>query len=494
MKKVNKKLINLGILALIFFISVCFIYMISLSPYDELWNFQNVYKMNNGLDIYKNSNVIITPIFYFLSLAFFKVFGANIISFRIFNIILYFIMFFLIFKIFKELKISKHISIVFLSIIITQSFQVISGGANYNILAIIFILLGMLAYLNLKDNKYFHYLQGLIIYLVFFSKQNLGIYYALSVVFYEFIYRQNFKTFFINQLKKFIIFLIPLAISIYILNCNNILFDFINYAFGGLFNFGSSNIVFSVSAYILFLCSITLIIYLLFLFGKKKLFKNQLSQEFVERLNLIMFITIGVSFSVYPIFNTAHLLFITPFYLIWLFYFLDYTILEDFFPSDEKNYSLLICFIILFFIFAKLSLYHFLYESNYIKISEPSSPYYNIYISPEYYEKINTMEEYINIQKENNKNVVIIAFDAAFTMVHIQQNNNEFDLVFNGNLGYDGENKMIQKISSMKNTQFLILTNEEDCFWQESEKIRNYIINNLSKTGEILNYSIYENY
>ena len=45
----------------------------------------------------------------------------------------------------------------------------------------------------------------------------------------------------------------------------------------------------------------------------------------------------------------------------------------------------------------------------------------------------------------------------------------------------------------MKNTEFLIFTDEDDCYWQESKDIREYIINNFEKSGEIFNYSIYLN-
>lgn len=78
-------------------------------------------------------------------------------------------------------------------------------------------------------------------------------------------------------------------------------------------------------------------------------------------------------------------------------------------------------------------------------------------------------------------------------MVSIGANNGELDLPFCGNFGYHGIQKTIEKIDSMKDTEFLIFTNEEDCFYQESLEIREYIMEHFEKTGEILNYSIYIN-
>ena len=113
-------------------------------------------------------------------------------------------------------------------------------------------------------------------------------------------------------------------------------------------------------------------------------------------------------------------------------------------------------------------------------------------VSEEDYEKINVMPQYIKNQNKNGKEVVILAYDSAYSMIQLNQNNNELDLVFYGNLGYDGINKTIEKIKNMTNTQFLIMTDEDDMFWQEPNEIRDYITNNLKKVGEILNYSIYE--
>ena len=87
---------------------------------------------------------------------------------------------------------------------------------------------------------------------------------------------------------------------------------------------------------------------------------------------------------------------------------------------------------------------------------------------------------------------LIISSDSALTMISLNQNNGDFDLVFNGNLGYNGINSLINKIKNSENTEFLIYTNKEDMFWQEPLEIREYIIKNLTKIGEICNYSIYK--
>lgn len=491
MKKLSIK--NISIFILIALIILGHIYMISFEPYDELWNFQNIYKLYNGHKMYTDANIIVTPIFYILGLIFFRIFNSTIICFRFFNVCIVITFFILLYNIFKHLKVSNHIISVFLALILLQFLPIINGGANYNILCLTFILLGILSYLKLFNKKYFNYLQGFIIFLVFFTKQNLGIYYAIGILIFEFIYKNNFKEYTLNQIKKLTTFIIPLILSILIFYFTNTLSDFINYTFGGLLNFGSSNIVFDASPYLLTAFIIILFFYFYILTNKKIFNEKILNTDKRKNLHLIGIITISISLSLLPIINTAHLQYIFPFYLMILFYFLDFTILEELFSKEKHiKFTYIITILILLFIVIKIFYSYLSEKDSYTRISDQTSPFDYTLISNENYNKISILKKYIKTQNKENKNVIIIASDSALTMISLNKNNQEFDLVFNGNLGYNGENKLIEKIKSLKDTEFLIFTNEDDCFWQESPKIRNYIIENLNKTGEILDYSIYE--
>ena len=53
--------------AMLIFVSIFGITLnVNLESSDELWNFQNIYKMYNGFQIYKDANVIITPLFFWI--------------------------------------------------------------------------------------------------------------------------------------------------------------------------------------------------------------------------------------------------------------------------------------------------------------------------------------------------------------------------------------------------------------------------------------------
>ena len=79
---------------------------------DELWNFQNVYKLFNGFEIYKDANIICTPLFFYIGNIIFKILGANFFIFRIYNIIIDVILFFSVYILCKKMKMSKSSSLI----------------------------------------------------------------------------------------------------------------------------------------------------------------------------------------------------------------------------------------------------------------------------------------------------------------------------------------------------------------------------------------------
>ena len=73
-------------------------------------------------------------------------------------------------------------------------------------------------------------------------------------------------------------------------------------------------------------------------------------------------------------------------------------------------------------------------------------------------------------------------------MAPMNRNNNKYDLLFNGNLGYNGKNKILEEIKGFKNT--LLLKNKED-FWQEPKEIKDYVLENYELIDEIENLNVY---
>ena len=104
-------------------------------------------------------------------------------------------------------------------------------------------------------------------------------------------------------------------------------------------------------------------------------------------------------------------------------------------------------------------------------------------------EKIEPVDNYILEEGKKENRVVIISEKAALYMIPLNINNGDFDLAFVGNLGKNGESKLIEKVKNSENTKYLI---DKNIYWQISLNLRNYIITNLEKTGDIGGFEIYE--
>lgn len=488
MKNKSNILVNsliIGVCAILLF---AFIYLVLVTSNDELWNFQNIYKMINGYKIYNDSNVIITPIFFYLGAIFLEIFSAKFVVFRIYNIISVIILFVISYKIMKKLDLSKNLIAVYLSLLFLLMFQSIVAGANYNTLGCIFILLGIYLYITKKSTNF---KQGLLIFLVFFTKQNTGIFYALSVIIYELFENKLSKKYILDQLKKFIFFLMPSSLVLLFMHFNGNLEGFINYCFGGLFEFGGSNLVFTAAPFYYALPLSTIGIYIFTILKKDTIFKT-FKDNFWYTLKLLFIFALINTFTVYPIFNSSHFIYTFPYHLIFIFYYLDTLILKEIFDEDKYYiYGKIFALTILVLLLGRTLLYFF-YDYDLIsKYRSRNTPFDNLYSYTDTMIKTNDLKEYILEQEKQGITVLICSHDAAFPMIELKKSNGMYDLLFNGNLGYKGKDKVYSDIDNLKNTEFLVVTNEEDIFVQEPQEIRKYIMDNLELKGQIHNYSIY---
>ena len=469
-------------------ISILLIFLVPITANDELWNFQNIYKMFNGLTIYNDSNVIVTPIFFYIGYIILKFFSANIIFFRIYNLVIYFLLYFIIFKILKNLKVCKNLTLLYTIFAFLLTFQVVPSGANYNTLAILFSLIGLSLYVSKKSNNL---LQGLIAFLVFFTKQNIGIFYIISVLIYELYINKLSKKYIINQIKKLLFFLIPTCILLLKLYFDNNIFGFFNYCFGGLLEFGKNNFAFYASSYYLLIPIITIVLFVIALYYRNTIFKK-LENVFFQNLALLFIFSVMHTFMIFPIINSAHLIYTFPFHLIFIFYFFDNLIFSDLFHDNSYKIRINIFGITILMIILLRIIANFITDYKYIKFYNTyNSPFNFTFIVKENIEKLDVLKNYIQEKNSKGIDVIIISYDSAFPMVELKQNHGVYDLLFNGNLGYNGKEKIKEDILNRENAEFLVVTDKEDLFEQEPPEIREFIIDNLNFKSKICNYSVY---
>ena len=242
MKKIINKIKekDIDIILMLIIIITPLIVLTPIEVGDEIWNFGFVYKMSNGLLPYKDLNIIVTPLFHIIGVAFLKVFGKSLLSFKIYNIVICLTTYFTMFKIFKNLNIKKENSIIYLLLIFLITSGIAVSGANYNLLAIEFVLITILLVVKNKQN---YIVYGLLIFATALTKQNIGIYLAIGLTGYILVNR-------IDIIKKVFKMYITVCLSgiifLFVLNKIGILYDFYSYTFAGIMEFKNNNFTLTI--------------------------------------------------------------------------------------------------------------------------------------------------------------------------------------------------------------------------------------------------------
>ena len=451
---------------------------------DELWMFQNTYKIFNGFEIYKDTNLIMTPLFYLMGNLVFKLLGASFFTFRIYGLIIQTVFFILIYKLLKKFNIRKLESLIIIQLLLVLNiFEVI--GYNYNLLSLMFWIVGL--YLNLKPKKYNTLLQSIIWFLIYFTKQNVAILYGVSLILFEITRKEELKI----KLKKIFIeiigFLILVGISFVIMQFVGCLEGFINFAILGLEEFAVKNIYINWEVMLLVITLGLVNLLTTILVIKKKICSEE-EKDLLITLNIFAY---PIFLIAYPIFNKYHIM-IGAYLMIILLSVLIMTIFRKL--DININKTLMLCTFILVIAHFMQSSYYFndwsknmkLYEKKYDLTKE--HPFYGAIFKDGHFEEIQNVSEYI---KNSQRKVIVLSGKSAFYNILFKTSNGIFDLPYKGNFGKDGEEGLLNKVKKLENTEILIEKNENDLIYQESTITREYIKENLEKIGEVEEFEIY---
>ncbi len=157
MKKIVEKNIYIILIILTIIFATLFTFSVRTESNDSLWNFSNTYKMYNGGTIYNDNNVIITPIFFEIGLIIFKLFGANVFIYGVYNVLIWTVLIFFVLKLFLTLEIKKNISCIMSILILLCSATLVAVGANYSVLALLFVIIRSIfsTKIQSKENQYY---------------------------------------------------------------------------------------------------------------------------------------------------------------------------------------------------------------------------------------------------------------------------------------------------------------------------------------------------
>lgn len=468
----------------------------TIGNYDELWNYNFARNISDGLIPYKDFNIIQAPLIPMICSIFLKIFCNELIIMRILAVIMMTLIFFFLYKITKKVT-NTEIANLILVIVLILFRDILCIDYNYAVLLIAMIML----YIELtKENKQkeklfkyefkYNFILGIMAGLAVLCKQTTGIaimFASAGYKIFEIRKKEDIKTFIKIAFTRLLGSFIPILIFVIYLITNNAFKDFIDYAILGISTF-SNKIEYKTlfenkeTALLAAVVPISIIIMFVLMFFKKT----------NKKVNIFFAYSISSFIVAFPISDKIHFLtgsLITIIAIIYLIY--EYII-----KKIDKSKKIILVGIISF-VEIVLLLSIFIDESvrlyeNYIKVEKEDELNHFAYIPKDegLNERIIEIDNYIIDIEEQGKKVYIIDAEAALYNIPLSKYNKDYDLFCKGNLGSKGEQGIIERIKDEDDAIYLI--KKDNLNWQNPNKVREYIINNLKYKGEISIFYIYE--
>ena len=403
---------------------------------DEIWCYGFSHSIYKGLIPYLDFNMVITPFYPFMMSIPFYLFGSNMLVFHIENAFLLTLLFYYSYRL-----IGKNFWLISIFFIwpINITFP------NYN-----FLLLFLFVFLIYTEKKeYSDYIIGLLLGIIFLTKQSVGLILFLSIIYY---YKD-----FIKIKKRIIGFLLPCIIFFLYLLITKSLLSFLDLCFFGLFDFGHGNGNINIIFFfcIMFLCIIG------FLFYKTKK---------IDYFYLLLFMSINI-----PIFDYYHFII---FFIAFLIIFLQ----EIEFPIRLD--------LIAFMIFSGVFLYNtftFSYDSIY---PNDISKFQYRYLNKNVIYHTKNVQTYL---KKYHYKVMFIGPDAYYHKLILDHNIDYLDLINVGNFGYHGTHKLIEKVKSLDSDYVFFVSNDElGKGKQTDQELIKYILKNGILLEKTPLYDVYQ--
>ena len=493
MKK--ERIYNLILFILIFFTILSMIILYPLNNLDELWNYNFARNIADGLVPYKDFNMLQMPLLPIICGIILKIIANELIVMRVLAALLCSLITYMAYKLFNIIDIKKEFSIILTFIILYLLIDVFCIDYNFATLLLVLIIIYKEIKYYKKDNNFIknnlkeEILLGILAGLTVALKQTTGLFICIAVLGNKLLFvknKDNFKCFFKSFIYRLIGIVIPVLVMLIYLIGNNAFVDFINYTIKGVSGF-SNYIPYSnlINWNLIGVLSVLVPIIFIYAWIKTIIMENDKKMYIFLVYGLAMFVVC------FPISDKVHFLigaFPTIIILLYKIYILLYKICTKIFKNNKINY-LIINFILTFN--ALISIY-FITENlyNYFNNTEYTSNlnhFKHIPISSGLEKEIKEIGNYIN----NNDSKILDA-TAAIYMIPIDKYNKDYDMLLKGNLGFNGEDKLIEEIKQAKNVKYLILKDNFNKNWQTPIDIINYVLENKTKVGEIEIFDIYK--
>lgn len=497
MKK--QKIYDVLLFIVIFIIIMPNILIQPLNNLDELWNYNFARNIANGLIPYKDFNMVITPLLSIICGIVLKLICNELIIMRILAGILHSAILYLIYKLLNILDIKTSISIIFSFCIgyLFKDFFCI----DYNYFSLLLCLCIIYNEIKLykKDEIFIKcdvkhdLIVGILTGLILATKQTVGAFMCIALLGNKLLFvrkKEEFNIFVKSFIYRLIGISIPVILLILYLLINNAIYDFINYTICGITSF-SNYIPYTNLLHNNFIISeLSVLVPIVFIYSWIKTICLE-----KEKINYI-FLVYGLAMFVvcFPISDKIHFLtgaMPTIIFILYKFYFVLKEIVKKFskkrFLYIMANIVIYICLLFILWFCCKLwiNFYNDAKDLNYSKLNH----YKCIPIDEQFDEEIMDMSKYI---VSSNKDIKILDSRAVVYMIPAEKYNKDYDMLNNGNLGENGDERIIGEIAASSNTQYLILKDRYIKNWQTPLSIIDYVKNNKTKIGEIEIFDIYE--
>lgn len=492
-----KRIKEILLYCLIFLVILSIVLNNKIGNLDEIWNYNFARNVANGMIPYKDFNIVITPLLSLLTGLVIKASVNQLMIMRILAAILCASVIMVSYKILNSLNIKKEISLIFIFGIgyLLKDYYCI----DYN-WASLFVVLLLIYYeikqykrednllnVNMKSDIFLGILAGL----TFTLKQTSGFLICVALLGNKLLFVRNkeeLKTFCKTFCYRLIGIFIPITALMIYLVVNNATKDFISYTIKGVSGF-SNYIPYKnlLKINIVGILSVFIPISFLYVWVKTIIKEKDKKEYFLLVYGLAIFVI------AFPISDNIHFL-IGSIPSIILILYEVYNILQILYTKILKNKKILLCIIVFInaFVILIATSYCIRNFANYIKERESFSTlqhYSYIPINKSLENQIKQIDNYI---ESTNEDVIILDASAAVYMVPIDRYHKDYDMLNKGNLGKDGENRLIEEISQNENRQYLILKDGYNKNWQTPLEIINYVQNNKNKIGEIGVFDIYQ--
>lgn len=439
MKKKHYQLLELLI---IFILTLLFNTFCNDLTIDEIWNYGFSYNIATGLIPYKDFNMVITPLYPFLGAIILSIFNNSFLVYQCFNALMCTALFYYIKKFTPK------------AYYLVYALFLVFACPNYSVLCLLFVYILM----DMEEQHKNDYLIGIVLGLLFLTKQNIGIFLCIPSLF-----TKDIKKIF----HRIVGFLIPNIILLLYLLKNNILNSFIEYCFLGLKSFANSNLYINKRGIIIL---ILITIYLIY--------------EYCRTRNLKILYIIFFQLFAYPIFDNYH---------IALPFIAACSYIINKLSMSKKILSLVF---IIFIIFNFATNYRSIQNGTNIFSSSTEVLKYRK-IGRTTYNYIKELADYIN----DNSDAEVFIIDPLSYTIKLVANVpiNKYDLLNDGNLGLQSSKDIIEEIdASCQNKHCIFIQNNDNlnvtARAQYDPQMLLYIIEKYKKNESLNRFSIYKNY